>query len=444
MVRLRLLLAAFAVSAAGCDGCGRAAGLLPANGPDALEAELVGTTPSEVTLRWEPHAAAIEYWICRNGSVVGAALASETEWTDTNVASDSEYAYVVEARGLPVLLHLLPSLHARSGEIPARTSAPAPWLREDVASTPSGVRPAVAVAPDDVVHVAYCRQAPFGLLHVTDAGAWGGGLVEDGCWASIAFDPAGTLHALFRRGEALRHATWSGGPWTAEAIDPGPLAALETALAADDAGCLPAACAVRDAGVRYATNRGGAWTTEDIAADARVRALSIAAAPGGAAHVLFFAGDAPRMLRHLSNASGAWAGEDIAADVAGGVASAVDAGGTLHVVAFGAWGGSGRSLLHLVHGPSGWTAEEIHPTRGPPGDVSLAAGPEGALHVSYGALSDDLLYASNAGGTWSPPVYVDVDGNVGARNALAVDGQGRVHIVYLDLTRNAVRRARSP
>jgi len=73
--------------------------------------------------------------------------------------------------------------------------------------------------------------------------------------------------------------------------------------------------------------------------------------------------------------------------------------------------------------------------------ISVAIDLDGYLHVSYYNLNgQDLLYTTNAGGTWETEV-VDSLGNVGRHNSLAVDSNGKVHISYYDSTNQDLKYA---
>ncbi len=73
--------------------------------------------------------------------------------------------------------------------------------------------------------------------------------------------------------------------------------------------------------------------------------------------------------------------------------------------------------------------------------LSVAIDLDGYLHVSYYNLNgQDLLYATNEGGTWEIEV-VDSIGNVGKHNSIAVDTNGKVHISYYDQTNQDLKYA---
>ena len=78
--------------------------------------------------------------------------------------------------------------------------------------------------------------------------------------------------------------------------------------------------------------------------------------------------------------------------------------------------------------------------------TSLAVDASRRLHVSYfGNTNFDLKYATCpadcvAGANWQT-VAVDLTGNVGSYTALAVEGTGRVHITYQDITNRDLKYA---
>lgn len=63
---------------------------------------------------------------------------------------------------------------------------------------------------------------------------------------------------------------------------------------------------------------------------------------------------------------------------------------------------------------------------------SAAVGPDGSLHLAfYDWYAQTLWYATNHGGSWHSAA-VDEDGDVGHYSAIAVDGDGVVHIAYTE------------
>ena len=65
-------------------------------------------------------------------------------------------------------------------------------------------------------------------------------------------------------------------------------------------------------------------------------------------------------------------------------------------------------------------------------DTSLGVDGAGKVHISYYDVSNgDLKYATDASGAWKT-YTVDAAGDVGWNTSLALDGAGKVHITYLD------------
>jgi len=73
---------------------------------------------------------------------------------------------------------------------------------------------------------------------------------------------------------------------------------------------------------------------------------------------------------------------------------------------------------------------------------SIAIDSEYHAHVCfYETVGDNLMYATNAGGTWVSE-YVDIAGNVGQYCAIAIDAGDVPYIVYYDWTNGDLKYAR--
>jgi hypothetical protein len=415
--------------------------------PVTMTLTLVAATPSEVTITWTQHVGASLYEVHRGGLIGGTASTSFTD--ELALRSDTTYHYQVRAivtSGNPLSGPYERTVVGTSEFLAVHTPPTAPWQRETVASHAS--YPGVVVDGNGDPQVLYATFTGYELemrLATDASGAWVSEPVALGRPWRLVRSAAGILHVSYDEDRSPRHARRDGTDWTTEAID---VDRLENdifggdpgvALAMDASGNLHAAYVVEAAGLRHATNAGGAWTSQQIGNDPDVVEYDLAIGPDGSVHVLYFTEGAPRPLRHVTNATGTWETGVVAADSpGGGVACAFDGSGTLHAVAH-----AGFDLVHFNLSLTGWAAETVHASAGGPlGDVSLAIGEGGALHVAYSGGDADLLYATNAGGAWST-LYIDADGTVGQRNSLAIGG-GRVHIAYTDVSQDAVKHARSP
>lgn len=182
---------------------------------------------------------------------------------------------------------------------------------------------------------------------------------------------------------------------------------------------------------KYATRAAGAWDFISVDDSSLWVSASIALESSGAVHFgyLDFSG-----LAHAVYTSGAWAREVIDPQ-AGCVASlALDSAAKAHA-AYRADSGTVDVLRYASNASGNWLKDDVDTFaslgcgfRG----VSVAVDEAGGVaHIAYGGDFPDygLKYASNSGGAWS---VSDVDGGYIRQVSLAVDRNGKVHIVYDD------------
>ncbi len=99
----------------------------------------------------------------------------------------------------------------------------------------------------------------------------------------------------------------------------------------------------------------------------------------------------------------------------------VDADSVLHV----AFRDIGEGLAHLV-------GEDIEPVDAGAGtwDLSLAIDPAGRVHTTYPSPGDQLRYATDASGNWTP-MTLDAGGESGLHSDVAVSADGVVHVAFM-------------
>ena len=86
-------------------------------------------------------------------------------------------------------------------------------------------------------------------------------------------------------------------------------------------------------------------------------------------------------------------------------------------------------------GTVGWDVETVYPGI-EVGIPDLAVDGNGKVHISFLDFTNDAIrYASNASGSWVLQT-VDPVGRIGSYTSLAVDGNGRVHISHVDMVSN--------
>lgn len=217
-------------------------------------------------------------------------------------------------------------------------------------------------------------------------------------------------------------------PWTLTPVDE-EHGADDAVLAIDRAGAVHFAYSA-DTGaayeIRHAVGAPGAWDLDTIPREASGRDDPLDLAVVGATpHIVFRERRArDSFLVHASRADGGWTTTDIER-LGGDPSLAVDAEGTLHVayVYFSGW-----QLRYARREPDGsWNLAMLAAADDPERWPSLAAAPDGTLHLGFGA-GDSLWYAAAFTETWAPatvePTWVTT------RTSLAIDGAGGAHLFY--------------
>jgi hypothetical protein len=88
-----------------------------------------------------------------------------------------------------------------------------------------------------------------------------------------------------------------------------------------------------------------------------------------------------------------------------------------------------------------WAVQMVDDTDNPQ-NPAIAVDSAYHAHVCfYEAVGDNLMYATNAGGTWVSE-YLDITGNVGQYCAIAIDAGDVPYIVYYDVTNGDLKYAR--
>jgi hypothetical protein len=176
----------------------------------------------------------------------------------------------------------------------------------------------------------------------------------------------------------------------------------------------------------YMTNASGVWGSVPVDRPSWVNA-GIALDSRNTVHVSFL--DFPG-LTHATSSSRSWVPEVADSNGQCDASFALDSADKAHITYFGSTG-----LLYATNTTGSWvsTVVEANAYRGCPGsgEVSLAVEADGTAHIIYAGKYPDygLKYATNRGGTWA--VFV-VDTGYVAETAVAVDLNGRTHLVYTD------------
>jgi hypothetical protein len=220
--------------------------------------------------------------------------------------------------------------------------------------------------------------------------------------------------------------------WTRATIEP--VLGYETDIAVDGEGAVHVVFTDLDLpALKYATNASGSWHVTIL--DPAGSRGSIAVDPLDAVHVVYQRDGLPeRGLWHATNASGSWAASRV--DPSGDTGDvAVDAEGNVHAV-YHYVDATGAGLRHAVRSEGGWSTANVAEADATTGDVgahnAVAVDGAGHVHVSYLAERPfDLMYATNASGAWVTEV-VDAGGYQGMWNSIAVDAGGAAHVGYYD------------
>lgn len=163
----------------------------------------------------------------------------------------------------------------------------------------------------------------------------------------------------------------------------------------------------------------------------------------GDLHVSY--GAVPLSYARKDAATGLWGMETIDEEGGAGTSIAVDPNGKVHITHYISGWGYGPDVLTYATNASGvWESNTIDGDANLYGDngPSMVLDSGGKAHVVYykGGTNQDLMYATNTTGAWvvSP---LDTNGMVGLNPALAVDGDGRLHVSYMDYSQTKTKYA---
>ncbi len=203
--------------------------------------------------------------------------------------------------------------------------------------------------------------------------------------------------------------------------------------------------------VKYASNATGPWIAESVQTVSNAATgTSIARTSGGTPYISFFNND---LLAFATNKTGAWVTEakSVSSTALSGfyTAMAFDAADKAHLCVYD---GVAKNLVYLfpstgvtgqAFAPKVTFADTVVDSAGDVGAYcSIAVDGNGKPHISYLDLTNGALkYATNASGSW---VAITVDsGGIGGDTAIAVDGNNTAHVAYYDTSAGDLKFATS-
>jgi hypothetical protein len=187
--------------------------------------------------------------------------------------------------------------------------------------------------------------------------------------------------------------------------------------------------------LRYAIKTGGTWTSTVVYTFPNVPseyhyckgALSLALDKSGVAHIVFSDNATYPSLQYATNQGGAWTVSALNTNFEINVIETivVDTNGKVHMVF---WGSDYKPrYAHNIAGD--WTVDVINETS--IYNLSLVLDEAGKAHISYASDNPPRFrYATNASGAWNKLLIGTVPSAEAARNGIALDPEGNVHIVY--------------
>lgn len=374
----------------------------PPTAPTGLFAAADGVN---ITLRWNPstdNGAVASYLIYRDGSLVqtmpAPTGAGVVQATDSVLTQFDQYCYQVVARD-----------RAGNNSPPSnRACTTTSWelsvlVPGALLSTSAGVRNALAVDANGVLHVGYSLQS----------------------WqpATKDFGPP-----------QLRYANNAAGAWSDLQIAPG-VSEFHRMSVATDANARPHFAFIGSPnGFAMYAQPSGAWQAE-LVSQTSTQGISLALDATGSPRITF----GGTTLRYASRTAGTWSIFDVPGTPSDRPAFALDAGESAHIAFLDT---TSRSLRYASDAGGAWATATIEaPNTASWHSTALAIDAAGAVHVTYfDGTTVDLKYATNRTGAWVTST-IDSDGNVGFGSSIAVDSAGAIHVSYIDGTKSRLKYA---
>ncbi|WP_298037281.1 choice-of-anchor D domain-containing protein [uncultured Desulfuromonas sp.] len=337
----------------------------------------------------------------------------------------------------------------------------------------------IAIDAQDRAHISYFAADPEdskkGYLKYAGAdaqGVWGipevvDGAANSGLHTSLGVDQKIHISYYKENGSQLRYAEkdTEGGtlsnPWDVMVLDAPGLVGLYTSIFVDGQGRSHVSYYNSTEGaLKYATNslddpqtpevEWASYTVDGGGSENLGRCSDLAIDSAGVVHISYY-DIANQKLRHAYGNLDSWTTQDIDTDGDAGWYSSlvIDSADIVHV----SYEAASLGILRHAWKPAGsgsWQSEVVDGSGAVAGHTTIDVDGAGALHISYYSYSDqshdgDLMYATNASGTWMAEIVDSaevLDGsNVGQYTSLGLDSSGNPHISYYDATEGDLKYA---
>ena len=264
---------------------------------------------------------------------------------------------------------------------------------------------------------------------------------------SVAIDRQGAIHIAYidDDNDKLRYATNASGSWVFTTLgnstidsDGGRGTAIVVHPITDAVHIVTTNYEDSARTLQYHTNEGGSWVNETITDTAKDEGHDPAMAMDGDGnlHVAYYCDDGCEDLRLSSRIDGVWQNETVSSS--GNIGNhpdiAVDSQGTIHIVS--QYLNNKTIFLHSGT-PGSWT-ERIGLTGGSSFWPVVEVDSNDAVHIAYHYASThkDVMYMTNASGSWSTPSKVEEYGGWGSE--MVIDANDDIFIPNIHAGSNGV------
>ncbi len=320
------------------------------------------------------------------------------------------------------------------------TNAGGSWVNNTIDDTTNDVYSSVRLAVDKTnkVHIAYFDVEGSKIKYASNAsGNWiNETAVETDTtkYISIATDSSSRPYIAYRGGTSgdLKVAMKDGNAWSSLAIDTTTLMNWQVSLAIDSDDKLHIAYYDDNANdLRYASNATGSWNYDIVDSYYDVGFMNSIAIDSNNKAFIAYIDETHSRLKVATNAGARWILQDV--DNGPGTGSwndiAVDSNGVVHIVYYNQTSGN---LMHAywASARAGWQTEIVDNTAGL--FASMVVDKHNKVHVAYyDSNFQALKYANNVNGEWVNSTVDDTGTTmVGLWNAIGVDSNDKVHIIY--------------